>query len=383
VATAARISIQLDAQTAEIRQGFSDVRREIGDLSGGMSNAVATGMAKFHLALAGIKAALAAVKNLIGNVSESMNRLADMGDFAQRIGVGVEALQALRYAAEQNGASAGVMDMALQRLTRRVSQAAAGTGELAKILPEIGLNAQEMNRLKPDEQFRLFADAVAGAATRGDQMRLAMAALDTEGVALVDMLSKGSAAIEQFGKEAVDTGIASADLTERAQAAAAATLRWNQAWQNFKDVIAGYVLPAITAILKGLTWLINKLRWIWDWGGKGTASSNPLEPLSVGAKKAATSLDPVVEKVEKVAAATSEATRRTIDLKTELEKVAEVKTPNIGAVTRMSAGGFSAAQAAQRTARDKAKHHAELMIMLAKILHAAASGTITIAPVKI
>lgn len=359
-ATAATIRIAIEAQTATLKKGFADAKGSVDSLGASLSGKVAAGMAKFHIALAAVQGALASVKGAVASVFESMNRLANTADFANRIGIGVEQLQALRYAAEQNGSSANVMDMALQRLTRRVAQAAAGSGELKDILLELGLNAQELNAMSPDKKMMAFAEALKNAGTRGDQMRMAMAALDTEGVGLVDLLSKGAGELEMWGQRASEAGIASAEMTERAQKAMEAVKKWNAVWKNFKDILASYVLPVITKLLEGLTWLIDKLRWIFGWSGKTSPS-----PLA---------------KTDELKAAFKPMTEASKAIKESAESAA---TPGISALSRTSAAAFSAIQAQRRQQDDERRRHMEQMEELARIRRAVeASGTV-LAPVSI
>lgn len=375
--TAAKISIQLDAQTAQLKRGFAETKTAVTNLGQNMSGAVAGGIAKFHIALAAVKGVLGAIRGTINGVLESMARLADTADFADRIGIGVESLQALQFAAEQNGASASVMNMSLQRMTRRVAQAAAGTGELKNVLDELNLNAQAMNQLKPDEQFRVFADAIAQTKDRGDQMRMTMAAMDTEGVALVELLNQGSAAIERWGDKAAETGIASETMARQAQTAQAALLRWNRAWTQFKDILVAYVLPAITKVIEGVTWLVSKLAQLF---GRDEVKK-PLAPIAESAKLAVKTLPPVAAEVKKVEVAAEKVTRATKTMKREIEAT---KTPGIGAVTRDSAAGFSAVHQANRQARDDLeRQHRERQQLLTEILLALRTGFPVLQPVNL
>jgi hypothetical protein len=59
-----------------------------------------------------------------------------IGKTADKIGVGVEALQELRFAAKASGVEQQTLDMALQRFTRRAAEAAQGTGEAKDALAQ-------------------------------------------------------------------------------------------------------------------------------------------------------------------------------------------------------------------------------------------------------
>lgn len=126
---------------------------------------------------------------------------------ADKIGVSTSALQELRFAASQTGVSQGTLEMALQRMTRRLAEAAQGTGEAKKAIAELGLDAQALAKMAPDQAFRKIADAMEGVSHQGDRVRLAMKFFDSEGVALVNTLNGGSASLDEFSRKAHDMGL--------------------------------------------------------------------------------------------------------------------------------------------------------------------------------
>jgi hypothetical protein len=146
------------------------------------------------------------------------------------------------------------MDMALQRFTRRASEAAIGTGEAKGALQELGINAKELVKLPLDEQMEVVADAMGGLKTQADRVRIAMKLFDSEGVALVNTLGGGSAALREMIDEAETLGI-TLDRVETAQIEAA-----NDAFTRAKGVITGLVnditvnlAPALKVLADGFT----------------------------------------------------------------------------------------------------------------------------------
>ena len=68
-----------------------------------------------------------------------------IGKTADKIGVGVEALQELRFAAKASGVEQQTLDMALQRFTRRAAEAAQGTGEAKDALAQMGIALRDQS----------------------------------------------------------------------------------------------------------------------------------------------------------------------------------------------------------------------------------------------
>ncbi|MEO5328882.1 MAG: hypothetical protein H7829_11640 [Magnetococcus sp. THC-1_WYH] len=94
----------------------------------------------------GILAGITAGGGLAMLIDRSITAADATGKVADKIGVNVEALQALRYAAESAGVSQNTLDMALQRFTRRVAEAASGSD------PSPGASARGRSRFVPSRE---------------------------------------------------------------------------------------------------------------------------------------------------------------------------------------------------------------------------------------
>lgn len=173
---------------------------------------------------------------------------------ADKIGVTTEALAGMRHAAELTGVSTETMDMALQRFTRRASEAAIGTGEAKGALQELGINAKELVKLPLDKQMEVVADAMGGLGTQSDRVRIAMKLFDSEGVALVNTLGGGSEALREMIAEADHLGLA-LSRTDTAQIEAA-----NDAFTRAKGVITGLTNQFTVAFAPVLETIANSFR---------------------------------------------------------------------------------------------------------------------------
>lgn len=115
--------------------------------------------------------------------------------FAGRIGISAAELQKLQFAASQTGVSANQLNTGLQRMTRRVQDAAAGTGPAVKALKQMGLAASDLAAMKPEDQFRAIADAMENVS---DKTRVAFALFDSEGVGLINTMRGGADAVDEL-----------------------------------------------------------------------------------------------------------------------------------------------------------------------------------------
>ena len=261
-------------------------------------------------------AAAAGVGGLTIAFGKAMKSIDGLAKTADKLGVTTEALAGLQHAANQTGVSTETMNMALQRMTRRVAEAAMGTGEAKGALAELGLDAERLNKMSPDQTFREVAEAMRQVQNPADRVRLAMKLFDSEGVALVNTLRLGSAGIDEMAAEADRLGLSMsrvdaaqveaandaidemrkafvgvfqrlavdlapslkviAELITGIGAGSSQTLRENQDGLGILSRVIGFIGDAIQSI----KWGFAKL-----WQGVYTAVSWVLEQLDKGIKK--------------------------------------------------------------------------------------------------
>ena len=135
-----------------------------------------------------------------------VNELDHTIDVADKLGMSVQHLQGMREAARMTGIEAGTLDMALQRMTRRIAEAASGTGEAKGALQELGLSAERLNQIGPHRAFSEIADAMNEVDNQSDKLRLAFKLFDSEGAALVRTLSKGKEELAEMYRRAEEGG---------------------------------------------------------------------------------------------------------------------------------------------------------------------------------
>lgn len=168
-----------------------------------------TGMGKFKTAMQsslgffGIGFGLATLGRSITNFADKLI------DTSRKLGVSTDFLQAWNHAAQQNGVSVNASNMALQRFTRRIGEAARGQGVLAKTMQELGIKMRDSdgNMRATTDVLADYADAVKGAESQQERLRLAFQAFDSEGAALVTLLQNGSDGMKQMILDAHRLGV--------------------------------------------------------------------------------------------------------------------------------------------------------------------------------
>ncbi len=153
----------------------------------------------------GLKSTILSVAGA-GGLGYMIKGAIDAGDridkLSTRLGASTEALSQYQHVAELSGVSFDNLTMGWQRMTRRVAEAANGSGEAKNALQELGLSAQTLKRLAPEQQFEALADAFSNVDSQSDKVRLSMKLFDSSGVSLLQTMEGGSAAIQKMRREA-------------------------------------------------------------------------------------------------------------------------------------------------------------------------------------
>lgn len=194
------------------------------------------------------------------SIGEELQNVDELAKFARKIGTTADELQGLRLAAaEFSGMASNQLDMALQRMTRRISEAASGYGEAKDAIKELGLDAARLNAIGPAKAFEEISGAMQGVANEQDRLRLAFKLFDSEGAGLVNTLSAGSDAIQEMQRRSRELyGTLDEDAIRSIEES-------NDAWGEF--------LASIDGIQRGAGVLFAPLLKKMSAGGREIASA--------------------------------------------------------------------------------------------------------------
>jgi hypothetical protein len=158
--------------------------------------------------LGGAVIGVTTVGGLAALVDRSISAADAIGKTADKIGVGVEALQELRFAAKASGVEQQTLDMALQRFTPRAAEAAQGTGEAKDALAQMDIALRDQSgNLAAARTSSPTSPTPSRIEDPAERVRLAFKLFDSEGVALVNLLQDGSSALEAMRERARSLGI--------------------------------------------------------------------------------------------------------------------------------------------------------------------------------
>jgi len=195
---------RLDRSLVKTERTSKSLGARLSKLGGRLGN---VGKRLFSLRTAAVTAA--GITGFLLLVKRSIKVADQIGKTADKIGLGVAALQELRFAASEAGVENNVFDLSMQRFSRRFGEAVAGGGELLPVLKQYNIATRDADGRTRSLEDALadYADVVANAESEQEQLRLSFKAFDSEGAALVILMRRGSEGIRKLRAEARSLGI--------------------------------------------------------------------------------------------------------------------------------------------------------------------------------
>lgn len=193
------VSMSLDKsfkKTSNSIKGFGDSFKGVGKAS--------------KLAKAGIAGFIGGIG--LSVIKQTVNDVVALGDSigktADAFGVSTDFLQEFRFVAERTGVSMQVADSSLGRFTKRLGEAANGTGRAKKVYEQLGVSVQDNNgNFRSQREILLdVADAIDGLGSQAEKAAAVSAIFGREGLKLVNTFEGGSEAFKNLTKDFEDFG---------------------------------------------------------------------------------------------------------------------------------------------------------------------------------
>lgn len=251
--TAAALVIQLTAETRSFQRemrnatGVFDAEgRKIERRQKQLRKNMEQNFSGFGRQLGGLLSAAAVI-----GFGKSIINIADaLSDASEQLGVTVQQLQGLDYAARVSGASSEKLTQALSFLSDGLGAAQKGEGDIAKSMREAHIQMGSTVDVLFD-----VADRVKAARTETEKMNIATTYLGTKaGKSMVSFLNQGSAGLRRLQEEAAAKGqIWDPDTLARLDAAKDSFLTLEKAIVNIAAVPASEFIDDLSGFLNLLS----------------------------------------------------------------------------------------------------------------------------------
>jgi len=207
-------------------------------------------------------AAGAVITGAIGKMVSGYVKAGDeVHKMALRTGFSTEALSELRYAAEISGASLGDVEKGVKKMSKTIMDAKDGMATYVRSFDRIGLSAEDLIKLSPEEQFNTIAKAITAIESPTIRAATAQEIFGRAGTQLLPLFAEGEKGLEALKQKAREMGIVFDQ--EAADKAAKLNDAMTTLRESFKGVtfsIADKLVPIITKFVERVSGVITKIR---------------------------------------------------------------------------------------------------------------------------
>jgi hypothetical protein len=177
--------VEIGANSAKFTKELAKTNKHAKGWAAAIKLSVGKAAGVFGKVAAAVVATAGALLGLYKTQADNIDQLAKT---SSKLNVLTADLQAVRAAADFAGVGKGI-DTAMQRLTRRLAEAAQGTGSALDAVKQLNLDAADLASKTADEQLQTVLDKLQEIPPGAERVRLAFKFFDTEGVGLVNLTS--------------------------------------------------------------------------------------------------------------------------------------------------------------------------------------------------
>lgn len=253
----------------EIRAGKAFVELTVNNklsrglaIAGAELRAFGAGVRNIGLKIAGIGAVALTAALGMARVFDTMgSALHDMSD---RTGMSTEALSELGYAADQSGSSIEDLEIGIRKMQKTITSAGHGSKSAVEALDALGLKAEDLAKLNPEQQFTAIAEGMSRIEDPTKRAAAAMAVLGKSGTKLLPMMLDGAKGLAEARAQAAALGL-TVTTTEAALADRLGDTL-GDLWKQLRQiafVIGSALAPSLISIIEYVKPIIaGTIAWI-------------------------------------------------------------------------------------------------------------------------
>jgi hypothetical protein len=250
MATIGSLLVNLGMDTAKFNAGIKKSNKKLNIFS----RQARKDIKKIGSAFAGVGKAAVGLGVVAGAafaivVKGSFDTIDAVAKTADKLGLATEALVGLQQAATLTGVANKTLNKSLVNMARVISEASEGTGLAVDAFNKLGLSAEDLKKLAPEDQFGAIADAMQTVENQTDKVAIAYDVFGGKGVDLINTMKLGSAGLKNVADEAKALGIAMTRVdAKKIEDANDAMHNAGQAVKGVANTVAIKLAPTITAL---------------------------------------------------------------------------------------------------------------------------------------
>jgi len=178
----------------------------------------------------------------------------DVAKTADKLGIGIEAFQELRYAAERSGVPIATFDSSMGAFVKRLGEAKEGTGPAADAIKALGLNVGTLIDMKPEDALLEIAEKFKDMKNPAERAAIASDLFSRAGLGMILMLRDGKIGLKELMQQGNDTGYVLSEVTARgAETFQDRLLDAQLTVKGLKNVIGAEFMPVVQRAMETFT----------------------------------------------------------------------------------------------------------------------------------
>jgi hypothetical protein len=247
-APVSRMQNRIGRMTRSMTRGLRTTNRVVGQISASLRSGLRRGAFAATAAIASLGVSL----NKVTTSADELAKQSRLIDFP------IEDLQEWRFAAEQSGVSADLLDKSLGTFSKRLGEAKIGMGPLASGLSKI--NPELLEQLTATESlsdaFDIYIGAIRASESATERAIIANAAFSRSGIALGLIADESAEAIEALRLEQRANGVITMAQANAAEA-------YGDAMNSLSHTMAGFIRSVLLPMVPKITELVLVFRsWL-------------------------------------------------------------------------------------------------------------------------
>lgn len=244
MSTLASLNVMIGGNSVALRKELTRTSKRLQEFSKNARNNIN------KYGKAGVVAGGLVVGSLLAIYKQQATVIDQTAKYADSIGIQTSALTELRHAAGLSGVSVKDLDKSVENLTRRVADAAfKGKGPLKDTLDALKIDVNELNKLKPDQQLGILADALSEVSSQSERTRIAYELFGRSGIGMLKLLEGGSAGLNAMRNEAKHLGLSLNRIdANKVEMANDSVARAESVWGSFSQHLATEAAPVIGSL---------------------------------------------------------------------------------------------------------------------------------------
>jgi hypothetical protein len=255
-ANIARLTQDMNAAKSEVSRSTRAIQGHVSEMQRGIAQSM-EGVKKSLDMLKGL-AALGGIAEVGAKIFELGKSSAEYGDLIERAskktGIATDALQGLKFAAEQSDVSFDQLQTGLAKLARAMAEAQQGNKNVAAAFQVVGISAANLKNMKVEDVLAKISDKFSTTEDGAAKTAISMQLFGRSGAELIPLLDKGSANLDAMSDKAKSLGLVLDEAAIQKSAAFNEELKQLGAQTKMAGVELGsQLMPAIKMVTDAMS----------------------------------------------------------------------------------------------------------------------------------